>query len=180
MVFILISGVDYGIRLGDIDVHGQLGIAKGLIGMAVEPVERVNTHNFFGVGRPLGSDRRRQQNGTSIETSGTEGNGFQHPLLSRPSQSGDLGSTRLSRGTSYRNLKSLLSDKVYTLTGEVLKKLALIVPSHRKFFIVELSDLARCLSSKAVQELITLRNTQMLGLSTGLMAGFSVLRILHT
>nr|GEV28446.1 hypothetical protein [Tanacetum cinerariifolium] len=35
-----------------------------------------------------------------------------------------------------------LSDKVYTLTGELLKKLALIVPSHRKFFIVELSDLA--------------------------------------
>ncbi|GKB66443.1 E3 ubiquitin protein ligase UPL1-like protein isoform X1 [Tanacetum coccineum] len=129
--------------------------------------------------RPLGSDRRRQQNGTSIETSGTEGNGFQHPLLSRPSQSGDLGSTRLSRGTSYHNLESLsgwnvvvapsnmfdapvlphnhvhsgvpptpLGDNsvVYTLTRELLKKLASIVPSHRKFFIVELSDLARSLS----------------------------------
>ncbi|GJT43959.1 hypothetical protein Tco_0952674 [Tanacetum coccineum] len=159
----LCANVDSNVNIDHIQVHGQLGIAKGLIGMAVEPVERVNTHNFFGVGRPLSSDRRRQQNGTSIKTSGTEGNGFQHPLLSRPSQSGDLGSTRLSRGTSYRNLKSLsgmeLSDRVYTLTGEVLKKLTLIVPSHRKFFIVELSDLARCLSSKAVQELITLRNT---------------------
>ncbi|GJW04430.1 hypothetical protein Tco_1563286 [Tanacetum coccineum] len=74
----------------------------------------------------------------------------------------------------------MLSDKVYTLTGELLKKLASIAPSHRKFFIVELSDLARSLSSKAVQELITLRNTHMLGLSTGSMAGSSVLRILQT
>ncbi|PWA56628.1 Armadillo [Artemisia annua] len=77
-----------------------------------------------------------------------------------------------------RNLCSLLgqeglSDKVYTLTGELLKKLASIAPSHWKFFIVELSDLACSLSSKAVQELITLRNTQMLGLSTGSMAGSS-------
>ncbi|GKB46884.1 hypothetical protein Tco_0897637, partial [Tanacetum coccineum] len=93
-------------RLDHIQVQGQLGIARGLIGMAAEPLERVNAHNFFGVGRPLGSDRRRQQNGTSIETSGTEGNGFQHPLLSRPSQS-VLGSTHLSRGTSYRNSESL-------------------------------------------------------------------------
>ncbi|GKE23315.1 E3 ubiquitin protein ligase UPL1-like protein, partial [Tanacetum coccineum] len=173
-------------------VHGQLGIAKGLIGMAVEPVERVNTHNFFGVGRPLGSDRRRQQNGTSIETSGAEGNCFHHPLLSRPLQSGDLGSTHLSRGTSYRNLESLsgwnvvvapsnmfdalvlphnhvvesvitaawppaLADHLQNLysllchEGELLKKLASIVPSHRKFFIVELSDLARSLSSKVAE-----------------------------
>nr|GEW74196.1 E3 ubiquitin-protein ligase UPL1-like [Tanacetum cinerariifolium] len=94
-------------RLDHIQVHGQLGIARGLIGMAAESLERVNAHNLFGVGRSLGSDRRRQQNGTSIETSGTEGNGLQHPLLSRPSQSGDLGSIRSSRGTSYRNLESL-------------------------------------------------------------------------
>ncbi|GKD88104.1 E3 ubiquitin protein ligase UPL1-like protein [Tanacetum coccineum] len=73
-----------------------------------------------------------------------------------------------------------LSDKVYTLTGELMKKSASIVPSHRKFFIVKLSDLARSLSSKAVQELITLINTQMLGLSTGSMAGSSVMRILQT
>ncbi|GJW63247.1 augmin subunit 2, partial [Tanacetum coccineum] len=72
------------------------------------------------------------------------------------------------------------SSLVYTLTGELLKKLALIAPSHRKFFIVELLDLAHSLSSKAVQELITLKNTHMLGLSTGSMAGSSVLRILQT
>ncbi|GKE80610.1 hypothetical protein Tco_1550610, partial [Tanacetum coccineum] len=73
-------------RLDHIQVHGLLGIAKGLNGMAAESIER---------------------NGTSIETSGTEGNGFHHPLLSRPLQSGDLGSTRLSRGTLYHNLESL-------------------------------------------------------------------------
>ncbi|GJW76037.1 augmin subunit 2 [Tanacetum coccineum] len=41
-------------------------------------------------------------------------------------------------------------------------------------------DLPRSLSSKAVQELITLRNTHMHGLSTGSMAGSSVIRILQT
>ncbi|GKD60175.1 hypothetical protein Tco_1297684, partial [Tanacetum coccineum] len=46
--------------------------------------------------------------------------------------------------------------------------------------LVELSDLARSLSSKAIQELITLRNTHMLCLSTGSMARSSVLRILQT
>ncbi|GJZ06026.1 E3 ubiquitin protein ligase UPL1-like protein [Tanacetum coccineum] len=69
------------------------------------------------------------------------------------------------------------SSVVYTLTRELLKKLASFAPLHRKFFIVELLDLARSLSSKAVQELITLRNTYMLGLSTRSMAGSSVLRI---
>nr|GEV62688.1 E3 ubiquitin-protein ligase UPL1-like [Tanacetum cinerariifolium] len=116
----LCANVDSNVNIDHIQVHGQLGIAEGLIGMAIEPIERVNTHNFLGVGTPLGSDRRHQQNRTSIETSDTEGNGFQHPLLSRPS----------------------LSDKVYTLARELLKKLASIVPSHRKLFIVELSDFA--------------------------------------
>nr|GEV85762.1 LRR receptor-like serine/threonine-protein kinase RPK2 [Tanacetum cinerariifolium] len=136
-----------------------------------------------------GSDCRCQHNGTSIETSGTEGNGFQHPLLSRPSQSGDLGSTRLSRGTSYHSSKSLsawnvflapsnmfdahvlphnhvhfgvpptpLGDNsvVYTLIRELLKKLASIVPSHRKFFIVEFSDLACSLVLRILQTLNSL------------------------
>nr|GEU46465.1 E3 ubiquitin-protein ligase UPL1-like [Tanacetum cinerariifolium] len=53
--------------------------------------------------------------------------------------------------TDLHNLCSLLgheglSDKVYLLTGEVLKKLASVASSHRKFFIVELSDLAHSLS----------------------------------
>ncbi|XP_024960063.1 E3 ubiquitin-protein ligase UPL1-like [Cynara cardunculus var. scolymus] len=87
--------------------------------------------------------------------------------------------------TDLHNLCSLLgheglSDKVYLLTGEVLKKLASVAPSHRKFFIVELSNLAHSLSSSAIRELITLRNTHMLGLSAGSMAGAAVLRILQT
>ncbi|KAI3703777.1 hypothetical protein L1987_73972 [Smallanthus sonchifolius] len=84
-----------------------------------------------------------------------------------------------------QNLCSLLgheglSDKVYLLAGEVLKKLASAAPSHRKFFISELSDLAYSLSGSAIRELITLRNTHMLGLSAGSMAGAAVLRILQT
>lgn len=73
-----------------------------------------------------------------------------------------------------------LSDKVYLLAGEVLKKLASVAAPHRKFFIVELSGLAQVLSSSAVNELITLRNTNMLGLSAGSMAGSAVLRVLQT
>ncbi|KAG6756300.1 hypothetical protein POTOM_039727 [Populus tomentosa] len=72
-----------------------------------------------------------------------------------------------------------LSDKVYMLAGEVLKKLASIVATHRKFFTSELSELARGLSSSAVSELVTLRNTHMLGLSAGSMAGAAILRVLQ-
>ncbi|KAK1417994.1 hypothetical protein QVD17_27130 [Tagetes erecta] len=84
-----------------------------------------------------------------------------------------------------QNLCSLLgheglSDKVYLLAGEVLKKLASVAPSHRTLFILELSDLAHSLSGSAIQELVTLRNTHMLGLSAGSMAGAAVLRILQT
>ncbi|XP_021641769.2 E3 ubiquitin-protein ligase UPL1 isoform X2 [Hevea brasiliensis] len=83
-----------------------------------------------------------------------------------------------------RNLCSLLgreglSDKVYMLAGEVLKKLASVVTSHRKFFSSELSELAHSLSNSAVSELVTLRNTQMLGLSAGSMAGAAILRVLQ-
>ncbi|CAL5402632.1 unnamed protein product [Camellia sinensis] len=73
-----------------------------------------------------------------------------------------------------------LSDKVYSLAGEVLKKLALVVAPHRKFFVSELSELAHSLSNSAVCELITLRNTHMLGLSAGSMAGPAILRVLQT
>ncbi|XAR67356.1 Ubiquitin--protein ligase [Bertholletia excelsa] len=84
-----------------------------------------------------------------------------------------------------RNLCSLLghkglSDKVYTLAGEVLKKLALVAAPHRKFFISELSNLAHGLSSSAVNELVTMRTTHMLGLNAGCMAGPAILRVLQT
>ncbi|KAM7466704.1 hypothetical protein LguiB_014266 [Lonicera macranthoides] len=83
------------------------------------------------------------------------------------------------------NLSSLLgheglSEKIYMLAGEVLKKLASVAAPHRKFFIIELSDLAHSLSSSAVSELVTLRNTNMLGLSAGSMAGAAILRVLQT
>ncbi|KAL5548638.1 hypothetical protein UlMin_003869 [Ulmus minor] len=83
-----------------------------------------------------------------------------------------------------RNLCALLgreglSDKVYMLAGEVLKKLAAVAFPHRKFFTTELSELAHGLSSSAVRELITLRNTHMLGLSACSMAGAAILRVLQ-
>lgn len=65
------------------------------------------------------------------------------------------------------------------LAGEVLKKLASVAASHRKFFTAELSELAHGLSSSAVNELVTLRDTHMLGLSAGSMAGAAILRVLQ-
>lgn len=72
-----------------------------------------------------------------------------------------------------------LSDKVYTLSGDVLRKLASVAVPHRKFFTSELSELVHGLSNSAVSELVTLRNTQMLGLSAGAMAGAAILRVLQ-
>lgn len=65
------------------------------------------------------------------------------------------------------------------LAGEVLKKLASVAAPHRKFFTLELSELAHGLSSSAIDELVTLRNTHMLGLSAGSMAGAAILRVLQ-
>lgn len=72
-----------------------------------------------------------------------------------------------------------LSDKVYALAGDVLRKLASVAAAHRKFFVLELSELAQRLSSSAVNELVTLGDTRMLGLSAGSMAGAAVLRVLQ-
>lgn len=65
------------------------------------------------------------------------------------------------------------------LASEVLKKLASVVAPHRKLFTSELSELAHGLSSSAVNELVTLRKTHMLGLSAGSMAGAAILRVLQ-
>lgn len=72
-----------------------------------------------------------------------------------------------------------LPDKVYSLASEVVKKLASVAASHRKFFSIELAGVAQSLSSSAVDELVTLKNTQMLGLSTCSMAGAAILRVLQ-
>lgn len=72
-----------------------------------------------------------------------------------------------------------LPDKVYTLAAEVVKKLASVAVSHRKFFSMELASAAQSLSSSAVEELVTLKNTQMLGLNSCSMAGAAILRVLQ-
>lgn len=68
---------------------------------------------------------------------------------------------------------------MYSLTAEVVKKLASVAAPHRKFFSMELAGVAQSLSSSAVEELVTLKNTQMLGLSTCSMAGAAILRVLQ-
>lgn len=80
---------------------------------------------------------------------------------------------------SFLNNFCRLSDKVYSLASEVLKRLSRVVAPHRKLFILELSDLAQELSSSAVNELVTLQKTHMLGLSAGSMAGAAILRVLQ-
>lgn len=72
-----------------------------------------------------------------------------------------------------------LSDKVYALAGEVLKKFSSVAAPHRKFFMSQLSGLANGLSSSAISELVTLRNTNMLGLSASSMAGAAIVRVLQ-
>ncbi|XXG72650.1 hypothetical protein AAC387_Pa07g1701 [Persea americana] len=72
-----------------------------------------------------------------------------------------------------------LSDKVYSLAADVLKKLASVAAPHRKFFTSKLACLAHDLCSSAVGELVTLRSTHMLGLSADSMAGSAFLRVLQ-
>uniref|UniRef100_A0A5B6YM25 HECT-type E3 ubiquitin transferase n=1 Tax=Davidia involucrata TaxID=16924 RepID=A0A5B6YM25_DAVIN len=95
--------------LDHLQVLGQPGAASGLIDVAAEPFEGVNVDDLFGLRRPLGFERRRQASRNSFERSVTEGNGLQHPLLLRPSHSGDLGSMWLSGGNSSRDLEALSS-----------------------------------------------------------------------
>ncbi|XP_059440839.1 E3 ubiquitin-protein ligase UPL1 isoform X2 [Corylus avellana] len=95
--------------LDHLQVLGQPGTAGGLIDVAAEPFEGVNVDDLFGLRRPLGFERRRQTGRSSFERSVAEVNGFQHPLLLRPSQSGDLASMRSSGGNS-RDVEAFLSS----------------------------------------------------------------------
>nr|XP_011461878.1 PREDICTED: E3 ubiquitin-protein ligase UPL1 isoform X1 [Fragaria vesca subsp. vesca] len=95
--------------LDHLQVLGQPGAASGLIDVAAEPFEGVNVDDLFGLRRPLGFDRRRQTSRSSFERSVTEANGFQHPLLIRPSHSGDLVSMWSAGGNSSRDLEALSS-----------------------------------------------------------------------
>ena len=94
--------------LDHLQVLGQPGAASGLIDVAAEPFEGVNVDDLFGLRRPLGFERRRQTGRSSFERSVTD-NGFQHPLLSRPSQSGDLVSMWSAGANPSRDLEALSS-----------------------------------------------------------------------
>uniref|UniRef100_A0A7N0U1T4 HECT-type E3 ubiquitin transferase n=2 Tax=Kalanchoe fedtschenkoi TaxID=63787 RepID=A0A7N0U1T4_KALFE len=86
--------------------------------------------------------------------------------------------------TDMRNLCSLLSherlsDKVYMLASEVLKKLASVSMHHRKFFTSELSVLAQGLSDSAIRELVTFKESHMSGFGASSMTGAAILRVLQ-
>lgn len=88
---------------------GRTGEANGFIDIASESFRGVNTDDIFRLHRPLGAERRRQTaSRTSLDRSGLDGSAFQHPLLSRPSQSGDpISSIWSAAGNSSRDLEAL-------------------------------------------------------------------------
>ncbi|KAJ7969420.1 E3 ubiquitin-protein ligase UPL1 [Quillaja saponaria] len=98
--------------LDHLQILGQPGTASGLIDVAAEPFEGVNVDDLFGLRRPLGFERRRPTGRSSFERSVTEVNGYQHPLLLRPSQSGDLSSMWSSVGNTTRDLEALSSGNL--------------------------------------------------------------------
>ncbi|KAK4487432.1 hypothetical protein RD792_005935, partial [Penstemon davidsonii] len=98
--------------LDHLQVLGQPGTGGGLIDVSAEPFEGVNVDDFFGIRRSFGFERRRQSNRTSYERSVSEGNGLQHPLLSRPSHSGDLDSIWSSVGNTSRNTEGLSAGNI--------------------------------------------------------------------
>lgn len=72
-----------------------------------------------------------------------------------------------------------LSDKVYMLASEVLKKLALVALPLRNFFASELSYVAQGLSDSAIRELVTFKESHMIGLGASSMTGAAILRVLQ-
>lgn len=92
-----LDGLDHHLQ-----VLRQPGAAGGLIDVAAEPFEGVNVDDLFGLRRTLGSERRRQTGRSSFDRPATEASGFQHPLLLRPNQAGNM--------VSLRDLESLSSE----------------------------------------------------------------------
>ncbi|KAK1269560.1 E3 ubiquitin-protein ligase UPL1 [Acorus gramineus] len=72
-----------------------------------------------------------------------------------------------------------LSEKVYSLAAELVKKMASVAASLRNFFISVLADLTHNLSASVVGKLVTLRSRRMLGLIADSMAGAAILRVLQ-
>ncbi|KAK1316360.1 E3 ubiquitin-protein ligase UPL1 [Acorus calamus] len=72
-----------------------------------------------------------------------------------------------------------LSEKVYSLAAELVKKMASVAASLRNFFISVLADLTPNLSASVVGKLVTLRSRCMLGLSADSMAEAAIIRVLQ-
>lgn len=65
------------------------------------------------------------------------------------------------------------------LASEVLKKLALVALPLRNFFTSELSYVAQELSDSAIRELVTFKESHMIGLGAYSMTGAAILRVLQ-
>jgi hypothetical protein len=72
-----------------------------------------------------------------------------------------------------------LSDTAYSRVAEVLEKLTIAAPPHRKLFISELAETARRLGGPAMSELESLGDADAVVISTTSMAGAAILRVLQ-
>ncbi|KAG0451466.1 hypothetical protein HPP92_026406 [Vanilla planifolia] len=89
--------------------------ASSIINVTSEPSRGLSTDDLFSFHRSLGLDRRHQSGRTYVDMSGFDGNAFQHPLLLRPSGSGDAGpSVWSSSGSLSRNLGLLFGNSDVT------------------------------------------------------------------
>lgn len=98
--------------LGSLDqlrVLRGTGYASDFIDIAAEPFRGVNADDIFHLHRPLGIERHHQSgNRSSIDRSGLHVSAFQHPLLVRPSQSGEpVSSMWPAVGSLSRDLEAL-------------------------------------------------------------------------
>ncbi|XP_010552364.1 PREDICTED: E3 ubiquitin-protein ligase UPL1-like isoform X2 [Tarenaya hassleriana] len=136
------------------------------------------------VNKPVGEEASRETRKDPESCQENKGNEAELSVSGRKSLADTYNVFLQLPQSDLRNLCSLLgreglSDKIYSLAGEVLKKMAAVTAAHRKFFTKELSELASGLSASTVNELTILKNTQKIGLSTGSMAGASILRVLQ-
>jgi len=90
--------------LDHFQIVGRSGGGNGFIDdITAEPFEGVNVDDLFALRRSLGFERRRQTGRSSFDRSGSEVHGFQHPLFSRPSQTGNTASVSASAGSISRH-----------------------------------------------------------------------------
>jgi hypothetical protein len=72
-----------------------------------------------------------------------------------------------------------LSDTAYSRVAEVLKKLAIAAPPHRRLFVTELAAAARNLGEPAIRELRSIGDVDSAPVSPTSMAGAAILRVLQ-